>query len=187
MLIGDVLIDKLIASGDLPYDYEFRVLGIDKDRRSDVVTADILAKIGLSEPSGEAYLTGPLPDCVMIPSGEEQLKILQSLDEDYYRLADLWRSGQIENASKSTVYNAWISYIKDLNPDLYKQHGLEGISTKGDPVRKYLYGLNRVIISDEALYGRYQSKERLLGAAAIERRILHTMLLDNHMELGVLD
>lgn len=188
MEISDKLIDRLIEDGELPYDFEFRSLAIEYDSRSEVVAADVLSKIGYSEPSGKTYLTGPLPDCVLIPSGDEQVQILENLSEDYYRFADLQRVGAKLGAAKRTTYNVWASYIKELNPALYGKLQLtEPQETKGDPVKKFIYGIGRVVLRDEPLHERYESNERLLGATVIERRLLHYMLLDNHLELGLLD
>jgi len=188
MAAGDALVDKLIKDEKLPYDFEFRALGIDEDHRTEVLKLDILAAAGHGEPSGEPYLSGPLPNCVVIPSDEQQVQVMRSVGEDYHRLADLRRVARHEGARQSVTYNIWASYIQEFNPVLFDRFRLVDLAgKKGDPGKGFVYGLSRAIIRDEPLFQRYQTKERLLGTSAIERRLLHLLLLENHPELGPLD
>jgi len=186
--IGSTLVDELIDEGKLPHDFEFRALGLDQAERSAIVRKDIFAALGRGKLSGDQYLDGPLPDCVFIPYDEERTSILKRVDDVYYQASDLRRAGKHEGAALSRTYRVWAGFVERLNPCLYDYFELADVKdSTGKISRDAARNLNGIVIRDEPLLEHYRTFTHSLGTAAIEYRLLHFMLLENHMELGLLD
>lgn len=184
MAVGSDLVDILIEQKTLPYDFEFRALGIDEDLRTKVIAKDVLAAVGIGEPSGDKYLLDPLPDCVAVPLISERERIMENVDDTYYSFSDFRKVGSEDGALPKIINSTWVSYVEEFNHSLYEYFKLaDRLAKTKDLTAK----LNRVIIRDEPLYRRYQSREQYLGSSVIQRRLLHGLLVTNHPDLEPLN
>lgn len=187
----DAVMERLIADGTLPVDFDFRALALPADERDTVVQQDLFAALGLGQPSGKDYLYGDLPDCAPIPPIAPMRSLLSKLDVDYHIVYDLNDLAHDSDISPRVPKSSWLQYIHHLDPKLYqnliaaRDHDGRVVPDKIEmDRRRVLFRMSRVAIRDSALLGIYHLPAGALpGHGPVARDLLHMLLLDNHPQL----
>lgn len=185
--ILDSVMRKLVEQDALPTDIQFRALAIPEQQRGSVVAQDILAVVGLGEPSGHAYLSDPLPGCVFIPGSKPVAEVVRELDVNYHQLGTLQNLAEKLGHHISIPRSSWLMYITHIDP----AHGQEltGILAPGQEPRvfnkKYVLAtiLSRTILRDSALFEIYQTPSAIRGHGVERQELLRHLLVDDHPEL----
>jgi hypothetical protein len=185
--IAGVLLQRLVEEGKLPADFQFRLLGIsDWRERNALILQDIKALMGEGEPTNHPYLTGPLPDAVIVNSNNPKRPILAALSEDYHMYADFGRIAEGMKIAPHYATSTWADYVGIINPELAAQL-LEVRDPRGPRAQlmskeaQYWNAVRQVVIKDVALMGIYHSRPR--GHGPMRQEMLKELLLDNHPEL----
>lgn len=188
--IAELTLKHLVQQGKLPADFLFRALDIDSEQREAITVQDVGAAMGLNEPSGHPYLTQELPACVHVPIGgtKSLRQILSEVETDYHRLGTLVGIAEDEGVEDHIAYQAWLSYIKYLDPRKYKI--LKGIREPGQErgsfskMYNFINYMGHIVIRDSALLPIYEEPKLIPGHGPVKQGLLRILLQDNHPELA---